>query len=183
MACESCKIVLRDALLSLNIQPVKIELGEAEIKGVLSDAKKKKLAVIIDKVGLQIIESKGEILIEEIKKHCMEYAFSDRQKKINISDFLSLKLNKDYKYLSNVFSEVELCTIVHYINMLKMEKAKEMILFEDFNFSEIAAQLNYSNLASFSTQFKKITGFSPSHFKKLKHKKRLTIQEITKKNK
>lgn len=183
MACESCKAILRDALIKLNLNPIKIELGEAEIKGDLTEYKKNRLDAIINKVGLQLVENKGEILIEEIKKNCLEYAFSDRQKKINISDFLSLKLNKDYKYLSNVFSEVELCTIVHYINMIKMEKAKEMILFEDHNFSEIAAQLNYNNLASFSTQFKKITGFSPSHFKKLKHKSRLTIQELTQNNK
>lgn len=182
MACESCKIVVKDALLQLKLHPVKIELGKAEVKEELTDSQKDKLDDIINKAGLEIVESKGSLLIEEIKRYCVEYAFSDRQKKVNISDFLSQKLNKDYKYLSNVFSEVELTTIVHYINMIKMEKAKEMILFEDANFTEIAAKLNYNNLASFSTQFKKITGFSPSHFKNLKNKRRRTIQQLTKKN-
>ncbi|MCF6131987.1 helix-turn-helix domain-containing protein [Flavobacterium wongokense] len=181
MACESCKVVLRDALIKLNIQPVKIELGEAEIKGDLTDAKKQKLDALINKVGLQIVENKGEILIEKVKHYCKEYVISEKLIKVNISEYLSHKLDKDYNYLSNLFSEVESCTIVHYINLLKVEKAKEMILFEDYNFSEIAAMLNFNNLSAFSTQFKKITGYNPTHFKKLKNKRRLTVQELTKK--
>lgn len=120
-------------------------------------------------------------MIESIKNYCHEYVVSEKYVKTNISDFLSQKLNRDYNYLSNVFSEIELCTIVQYISMIKMEKAKEMILFEDYNFTEIATKLNFSNLSAFSTQFKKITGFSPTHFKNLKNKRRLTIQELARK--
>lgn len=179
MACESCKIVVKEALQELHIQPIKVELGQAEIKQDISDAKKQKLDKLINKAGLQIIENKGAILIENIKKYSQEYAISEKDIKVNISDFLSKKLNKDYNYLSNVFSEVELSTIVQYINRIKMERAKEMILFEDHNFSEIASKLNFSTLSAFSSQFKKITGFNPSHFKNLKNKRRLTIQELT----
>jgi AraC-like DNA-binding protein len=181
MACESCKVVVKDALLKLNLHPVKVELGEAEIKEELSDAKKEKLDAIINQVGLQIVENKGGILIEKIKNYCQEYVVSEKNIKVNISEFLSQKLNKDYNYLSNVFSEIELSTIVNYINQLKIERAKEMILFEDYNLTEIAEKLNFNNLSSFSTQFKKITGFNPTHFKNLKNKRRLAIQELTKK--
>lgn len=171
MACESCKAFVRDALLKLNLQPIMIELGEAEIKEDLTDAKKQKLDAIINKVGLEIVESKGGILIEKIKNYCQEYIISEKYIKVNVSEFLSQKMDREYNYLSNIFSEVELCTIVQYINLLKIEKAKEMILFDDYNFSEIAAKLNFNNLSAFSTQFKKVTGHNPTQFKKLQNKK------------
>src|SRR6218665_156215 len=181
MALESCKIVVKDALEELNLHPVNVELGTAEIKEELTDAKKEKLDAIINKAGLEIVENKGGILIEQIKKYCMDYVIAEKQIKVNISDFLSKKMNKDYNYLSNAFSEVEVNTIVHYINLLKIERAKEMIMFEDHNLTEIAEKLNFSNLSAFSTQFKKITGHNPTHFKKLKDKRRTAIQELTKK--
>lgn len=179
MACESCKIVVHNALIKLNLNPITVALGEVEIKEDLTETKKQKLEALINKAGLQIIESKGAILTEKIKNHCQEYLFSGKNVKVNISEFLSCKLGRDYNYLSNVFSEVELCTIVHYINLLKIEKAKEMIAFDNYNFSEIAAELNFNNLAAFSTQFKKITGHTPTQFKNLKSKPRLTIQQLT----
>jgi AraC-like DNA-binding protein/copper chaperone CopZ len=181
MACESCKVVVKDALVKLDLHPVKVELGVAEIKEELTDAKIKKLDAIINKVGLEIVESKGGVLIEKIKNHCQAYVVSEKHIKVNISEYLSDKLGKDYNYLSNVFSEVEMSTIVHYINLLKIERAKEMILFEDFNLTEIADRLNFNSLAAFSTQFKKITGYNPTHFRNLKNKRRLAIQELTNK--
>ncbi|MGV3696905.1 helix-turn-helix domain-containing protein [Flavobacterium sp.] len=182
MACESCKVVVKDALLELNLHPVKVELGEAEIKEELSDSKKEKLESIINKVGLEIVESKGGILIEKIKHHIQQYVLSEDQKKTNISDYLSQKLKKDYNYLSNAFSDMESSTIIHYVNRVKMERAKEMILFEDHNLTEIADKLHFNNLSAFSTQFKKITGFNPTHFKNLKQKRRLAMQDLSKKN-
>jgi AraC-like DNA-binding protein len=181
MACESCKVVVKDALLKLNLHPVKVELGTAEIKEELTDAKKEKLDSIINQVGLEIIENKGGILIEKIKNYCQKYVVDEKQIKVNISDYLSEKLDKDYNYLSNIFSEVEMSTIVHYINRLKIEKAKEMILFEDDKLTDIAQKLNFNTLSAFSAQFKKITGFNPSHFKNVKNRRRLAIQELTKK--
>lgn len=181
MACESCKVVVKDALIKLNLTPVKVELGQAEILEEVIDDVKQKLDNIINKVGLEIVESKGGILIESIKNHCQSYVVSEKHVKVNISDYLSEKLNRDYKYLSNVFSEVEMSTIVHYINLLKIERAKEMILFEDFNLTEIAHKLNFNTLSAFSTQFKKITGFNPTHYKNLKNRKRLAIQELSSK--
>ncbi|MCF6131988.1 AraC family transcriptional regulator [Flavobacterium wongokense] len=182
MACESCMIVVREALKDLDLNPVKVSLGQAEIKEELTEAKKKKLDALINKAGLEIVESKGGILIEKIKNYCQEYVVSEKHVKVNISEFLSKKLDRDYNYLSNIFSEVELCTIVHYINLLKIERAKEMILFEDNNLTEIAHKLNFNSLSAFSTQFKKITGYNPTHFKNLKHKRRIAIQKLTKEN-
>lgn len=178
MACESCKVVVQNALEELDLHPTKIELGEAVIKEDIDAKKKQELNSIIKKVGLEIIESKGAILIEKIKNFCQEYVNTDKPEKINISEFLTEKLNLDYNYLSNAFSEVTSNTIINYTNLLKMEKAKEMILFEEYNFSEIANKLNFSSLSAFSTQFKKITGFSPTHFKNLKEKRRKAIQEL-----
>ncbi|MFL9830782.1 AraC family transcriptional regulator [Flavobacterium sp. ST-87] len=178
MACESCKVVVKEALEELNLNPVKIELGEAVIKEEITAEKKKKLNAIIKKVGLEIIESKGGVLIEKIKNYCQEYINIDKPVKVNLSDFLTEKLDLDYNYLSNAFSEVTSSTIIHYTNLLKMEKAKEMILFEEYNFSEIASKLNFSSLSAFSTQFKKVTGYSPTHFKNLKEKRRKAIQEL-----
>lgn len=181
MACESCKVVVKDALLKLNLTPVKVDLGQAEIMEDLTDDVKLKLDGIINKVGLEIVESKGGVLIERIKNHCQSYVVSEKHVKVNISEYLSEKLNRDYKYLSNVFSEVEMCTIVHYINLLKIERAKELILFEDYNLTEIAHKLNFNNLSAFSTQFKKITGYNPTHYKNLKNRKRLAIQQLSNK--
>lgn len=179
MACESCKVVVKDALEELSLKPHKIDLGEAEIKGKITDEKKQKLNKEINKVGLEVIESKEAILIEKIRKHIIEYLNSAKCINTNFSDYLTKKLNYDYGYLSNLFTEVEAITVTHYMNTIKMERAKEMILLNDYTISEVAEKLCYSNHSSFSTQFKKITGFTPTHFKKLKERRGKTIQRLT----
>ncbi|GIZ10136.1 hypothetical protein FUMI01_28620 [Flavobacterium sp. UMI-01] len=180
MACESCKVFVKEAIEELGLHPLKVELGEVQVKGELSEEKKKKLNKKIKTVGLELIESKGGVLIEKIKNYCQEYINSEIEKTVNISDYLEKKLELDYNYISNTFSNVTSCTIINYINLLKTERAKEMILFEESNFSEIAEKLHYSSLSAFSTQFKKITGFTPTYFKKLKEKRRKAIQELNK---
>lgn len=179
MACESCKVVVKDALEELSLKPHKIDLGEAEIKEKITDEKKQKLNKKINKVGLEVTESKEAILIEKIRKHIIEYLNSAKCINTNFSDYLTKKLNYDYGYLSNLFTEVEAITITHYMNIIKMERAKEMILLNDYTISEVAEKLCYSNHSSFSTQFKKITGFTPTHFKKLKERRGKTIQRLT----
>jgi YesN/AraC family two-component response regulator len=178
MACESCKVVVREALTKLKLHPVKVELGEAEIKENIDNEDKVKLNSIIRKVGLEVVEQKSGILVEKIKKHVLEYVHASKHPNMNLSDYLAKKLNYDYNYLSNIFSDTEATTITHYMNSIKMERAKEMIMFEDLTLSEIAERLNYSNLSHFSTNFKKIAGLPPSHFKRLKEKRRKTIQDI-----
>ncbi|MGV9004383.1 helix-turn-helix domain-containing protein [Flavobacterium sp.] len=181
MACESCKVVVKDALDDLDINFVKVELGEVETKEEISDAKFKKFEKVINKVGLEIVENKGGILIEQIKNCCIEYVNSEKDIKVNASEYLSKKINKDYNYISTLFSEIELQTINNFITSYKMERAKEMIIFDDLSFSEVAHKLNYNNLSAFSAAFKKVTGFNPTHFKNLKVKRRLAIQELSNK--
>jgi YesN/AraC family two-component response regulator len=181
MACESCKVVVRGALYKLKLTPVKVELGEAEVKETIGNEEKKKLNNLIISVGLQVVESRGGILIEKIKKQVHAYIDSEKAPKLNLSDYLSKALNYDYNYISNVFSEVEACTITHYLNSVKIERAKEMILFEDLTISEVAEKLHYSSVSHFSAHFKKNSGLPPSTFKKLKEKRRLTMQELAKK--
>ncbi len=178
MACESCKVIVRDSLEKLKLHPVKVALGEAEIKEEIGEEKKEKLNKMIREAGLEIIESKGSILIEQMRHGIYEYVHSPKPPSVNLSDYLSKKLGYDYNYLSNVFSDVEANTITNYMNSLKVERAKEMLLFEDLTLTEIAEKLHYSNLSHFSAHFKKITGLPPSHFRKLKDKRRKTIQEI-----
>lgn len=179
MACESCKVVVKTALNELNITPLKVELGEVETKEELSDADKIKLNNKIQKVGLELLEKKQGVLIEKIRKVIIDYVYNSENKPIlKFSALLSDELNHSYAYLANFFSEVEAITIEQYIISLKIERIKELIIFNDHTFSEIANMLHYSSVAHLSAQFKKATGLTPSHFKKLKEKRRISIQNI-----
>lgn len=179
MACESCIVVVKNALEELNLIPVKVVLGEIETKGDLTDNQKKKLNAIIKKVGLELIEKKQGVLIEKIRKIIIDYVYhSDQKSTTNFSDLLSEKLSYNYTYLASFFSEIEATTIEQYIISLKIERIKELIILEEFSLSQIAHKLNYSSAAHLSSQFKKVTGLTPSHFKNLKEKRRVTIQNI-----
>lgn len=179
MACESCKILVRDALIDLGIAPVKVELGEIETKEDVSDDEKIKLNSQIKKAGMELLEKKQGVLVEKIRKCIISYV-NEAYKKSNVklSVWLSQELGFNYTYLSNLFSEVEATTIQRYIVALKIERIKELIIFGEDSFSEIAYKLNYSSTAHLTTQFKKVTGLTPSHFKALKEKRRITIQSI-----
>lgn len=179
MACESCKVVVKEALDELNIPSVKVELGEIETKEDVSDADKKKLNNKIKKAGLELLEKKQGVLIEKIRKEIIDYIYNTDEKPVKkFSVLLSEKLHHSYRYLANFFSEVEATTIEQYIIALKIERIKELIVLEEDGISEIADKLHYSSVAHLSNQFKKVTGLSPSHFKRLKKKRRLTIQEL-----
>lgn len=177
MACESCKVVVRETLEELNISPLKVELGEIKTKENISDDDKRELNKRIKKVGLELLEKKEGLLIEKIRKVVIDYVYkSDEKPNVKFSVLLSEEL--DYTYLANFFSEVESTTIERFIISLKIERIKELILFGEYSFSEIAHKLHYSSVAHLSTQFKKATGLTPSHFKALKNKRRITIQNI-----
>lgn len=179
MACESCKLVVKEALEELGLSPVKIDLGEIETKEDVTDDEKKKLNSKIKKVGLELLEKKQGVLIEKIRKVIIDYVYkSDEKPNIKFSVLLSEELNHSYTYLANFFSEVEATTIEQYMIGLKIERIKELIILEEHTLSEIAYKLHYSSVAHLSTQFKKITGLTPSHFKSLKEKRRITIQNI-----
>ncbi len=179
MACESCKVVVKEALEELDISPVKVELGEIETKEDLSNDEKKELNTIINKAGLELLEKKQGILIEKIRKVMVDYVYkSDEKPNIKFSALISKELNLSYTYLANFFSEVEATTIEQFIIALKIERIKELIIFGEDTLSQIADKLHYSSVAHLSTQFKKVTGLTPSHFKALKEKRRITIQNI-----
>lgn len=179
MACESCKIFVREALDDLGIVQFKVELGEIETKEDISDNEKKELNGRIKKAGMELLEKKQGVLIEKIRKVMIDYvAHSDNMPNIKFSVLLSRELNHSYTYLANFFSEVEATTIEQYIIALKIERIKELIIFGEDTFSEIAHKLNYSSAAHLSSQFKKATGLTPSHFKALKEKRRIAIQNI-----
>ncbi len=179
MACESCKVVVKDALEELDIKPVKVELGEIETKEKVSDADKVKLNKKIKKVGLELLEKKQGILVEKIRQVIVDYVYnSDEKPNVKFSALLSKELNHSYTYLANFFSEVEATTIEQYMIALKIERIKELIIFGEHTLSEIAYMLHYSSVAHLSAQFKKVTGLTPTHFKKLKEKRRIAIQNI-----
>jgi AraC-like DNA-binding protein len=179
MACESCKVVVKAALEELDISAIKVELGEIETKADVSDEEKKKLNTKIKKVGLELLEKKQGILIEKIRKVMIDYVYkSDEKPNVKFSVLLSKELNHNYTYLANFFSEVEATTIEQFMIALKIERIKELIIFGEDTLSEIAYKLHYSSVAHLSNQFKKVTGLTPSHFKALKEKRRITIQNI-----
>lgn len=179
MACESCKIFVKDALDELGIPLVRVELGEIETKEDVSDDEKKKLNTKINEAGLELLEKKQGVLIEKIRKVVIDYVYnSDERPNVKFSVMLSQELNHNYTYLANFFSEVEATTIEQFMIALKIERIKELIIFGEDNIAQIAHKLNYSSAAHLSTQFKKITGLTPSHFKSLKEKRRITIQKI-----
>ncbi|MBK8497117.1 MAG: AraC family transcriptional regulator [Ferruginibacter sp.] len=179
MACLSCKVVVKEALADMEIQPIKVELGEIETKEELSDSEKVKLNNLIKKVGLELLENKQGAIIEKIRKVVVDYVYHTEEKIItNFSDYLSKKLNYNYTYLANLFSEVEASTIEQYVIALKIERIKELIMFKDMTLTEISYKLHYSSVAHLSAQFKKVTGLSPSHFKRLKNNRRIAIQNL-----
>ena len=179
MACESCKVVVKEALEELDIAAVKVELGEIETKQDVTNEEKKQLNSKIKKVGLELLEKKQGILIEKIRKIIIDYVYkSDEKSNVKFSVLLSNELGYSYTYLANFFSEVEATTIEQFIIALKIERIKELIVFEEDTLSEIAHKLHYSSVSHLSKQFKKVTGLTPSHFKSLKEKRRITIQNI-----
>lgn len=179
MACLSCKVVVKDALQELEIHPLKVELGEVEVKEEMTTDEKKQLNSKLKKAGLEVLESKEGAMVEKIRKVIVDYVYhSEEKENVNFSALLSKKLNYSYSYLANFFSEVEATTIERYVIALKIERIKELIIFGEDTLTQIADKLHYSSVAHLSTQFKKVTGLTPSHFKKLKEKRRIAIQNI-----
>ena len=179
MVSTRCKIAVKEELKKLGLHFIVVDLGKVEIMEDMSASQKKQLKTGLFRLGLELIDDKKAVLIDKIKNSVIQMVHqSDEIVKINFSVFLSKKLNLDYTYLSNLFSEVQGTTIEHFIISHKIERIKELIIYDELNITEIARKMNYSSVAYLSSQFKKITGFSPSHFKQLKDKRRNPIEEI-----
>jgi AraC-like DNA-binding protein len=172
-------MVVKDELKKMGIHFVMVDLGEIEIMENISDAKRAQLKAALLTSGLELMDDKRAVLIERIKNVIIEMVhYTDELPKVNYSDYISEKLHHDYTYLSNIFSEVKGITIQQFIIVHKIERAKELLLYDEMNLTEISYVLNYSSVAHLSNQFKKVTGLSPSHFKQLKDKRRCPIEEI-----
>lgn len=179
MVCIRCKMVVKSELEKLRLQYTFIELGEAEINGEISAETKAELDIALKKQGLELMDDKKSMLIEKIKTIIIELIhYSDYPLKINLSDYLTSKLNYDYTYLANLFSEVQGITIEHFFIYHKIERVKELLVYDELNLKEIAYKLHYSSVAHLSNQFKKVTGLTPSHFKQLKRKRRISLENL-----
>jgi AraC-like DNA-binding protein len=178
MACESCKVLVKEELIKLGKQPTHVELGEVDVKEKLSEKEKKQFSAAIKKAGLELTNNKEGMLVDNIKATITDYVVNAEQIKSNLSTYLSKKLNYDYAYMSSYFSAMQATTIEQFAISLKIEKAKEMLAIDGLTLTEIADKLNYSSVAHLSAQFKKVTGLSASHFKNLNKVRRITIQNL-----
>lgn len=179
MVSQRCKMVVKEELKKMGLHYMVVDLGEVEIMETLQDAQWQILKEALMVSGLELMDDKRTILIEKIIHVIMEMIHvSDELPIINYSNHISDKLNYDYTYLSNLFTEIKGITIQQFIILHKIEKIKELIIYGEMNITEIAWKMNYSSVAHLSNQFKKITGFSPTHFKQLKQKRRTPIEEI-----
>jgi AraC-type DNA-binding domain-containing proteins len=169
-------MVVKSELEKLGLHYLSVDLGEAEIIENPSVEQLSQLNIALRKSGLELMENKKSILVEKIKSIIIELVhYNDDQIKINLSVFLSEKLNFNYTYLANLFSEVKGTTIEQFYLAHKIEKVKELLVYDELNLTEIAWKMHYSSVAHLSNQFKKMTGLTPSHFKNLKNKRRSTL--------
>ena len=176
MVCIRCKMVVKSELEKLGVHYTSVELGEAEIKDDISTEQLVQLSIALNKTGLKLMDDKKNILVEKIKAFIIELVhYNEEQIKVTLSDYLSEKLNHDYLYLATLFSEVKGTTIEQFYLAHKIEKVKELLVYNELSLTEIAFKLNYSSVSHLSNQFKKKTGLTPSHFKHLKHKRRGTL--------
>ncbi len=179
MVSARCKIMVKTELKKLGLHFIVVDLGEVEIMETLSASQREELKIALLASGLELMDDKKAMLIEKIKNVVIEMVhYSEELPKINFSNFLSEKLNYDYTYLANLFSEVQGTTIEQFIISHKIERIKELMIYGELNITEIAQQMNYSSVAHLSSQFKKVTGLSPSHFRQLKDKRRNPIEDI-----
>jgi AraC-like DNA-binding protein len=179
MVSQRCKMVVKEELLKLGLHTVVVDLGVVQITEEISDEDRENLKVNLLGYGLELLEDKKSILIEQIKGVIVEMIhYSDEMPKVNYSDYISEKLNYDYTYLSNVFSEVKGITIQQFIIINKIERVKELLLYDELNLTEISYMLNYSSVAHLSNQFKKVTGLSPSFYKQMKQKRNNNLENL-----
>jgi AraC-like DNA-binding protein len=179
MVSIRCKMIVKSELDKLGLMYGAVDLGEADLKKDITPAQRKALGIALLASGLELMDDKKAILIERIKNVIIEMVhYADELPKTKNSIYISEKLHHDYTYLSNAFSEATGITIEHYIINHKIEKVKELLLYDELNLTEISYRLNYSSVAHLSNQFKKITGLTPTYFKKLKLKKRTALEKL-----
>lgn len=180
MVCNRCIMVVKTEFEKLSIPVSSIKLGEVElVSDELEVTLKEQLVHVLKDWGFTLIDDKKEQVIEQVKACIIELVHHENNNlKVNLSTYLSGKIHYDYNYISNLFSEIEGTTIEKYFIEQKIEKVKELIVYDELTINQIAFELNYSSVAHLSTQFKKVTGLTPSHFKKIKTDKRKPLDEL-----
>ncbi|KAB7531775.1 AraC family transcriptional regulator [Flagellimonas olearia] len=179
MVSLRCKMVVKEELKKLGLHYVNVDLGTIEILEDITDLQREQLRESLMKYGLELLDDHRKIIIEKIKSVIIEMIhYSDELPKVNYSDYISEKLGYDYTYLANTFSEVKGITIQQFIIMNKIERIKELLLYDELNLTEISYLLHYSSVSHLSNQFKKITGLTPSYYKKLKKKRFKNLEDL-----
>ena len=179
MVCIRCQMVVKAELETLGLKYAYVKIGEAEIIGDIQPEQKDQLRIELEKAGLLLMDDKKAVLVEKIKNLIIELVhYTDEQIKVNLSDYLSENLDYNYTYLANLFSEEKRITIEKFYINHKIERVKELIIYDELNLSEIAWKMHYSSIAHLSNQFKKHTGLTPSQFRMLKANRRDTLEEV-----
>lgn len=179
MVCNRCIMVVQQVFGSLGHPPVRISLGEVETVNPIPHEDLDKLRKALVSYGFGLIDDTKSRIIEKIKNLVVQSVHhSNEGLKVNYSEYIESHLNRDYAYLSSLFSEVEGTTIEKYVILQKIERVKELLVYDELTLSEIACQMGYSNVAYLSNQFKKVTGLTPSHFKQVKENKRKPLDEV-----
>jgi len=172
-------MVVKDELTKVGLPYSSVELGEAEIMGDVTPDQREKLRAGLLRYGLELMDDKKSILIQKIKTLIVELVhYSEEPLAVNLSTFLAERLDYDYTYLANLFSEVQGITIERFFISHKIERVKELLVYDELTLTEIAYKLHYSSVAHLCTQFKKVTGLTPSHFKSLKEKRRSMLDDL-----
>jgi len=180
MVCDRCIMVVRQILDKQHLSTLAVNLGEAEVEGILDQEQLKRLEVELLAVGFELLDDRKRRLIERVKTVIIEkiHNVGDMLRKEKFSVFLQEQLAIDYSYLSTLFSQTEGITIEQFIILQRIERAKELLVYNELTLSEIAYKLDYSSVQHLSTQFKKVTGLTPSHFKTIKKQKRKSLDSL-----
>lgn len=188
MVCNRCIKVVKEELSALGIEPEEVTLGQVRIPSAVPEEKMEQLLGRLEANGFELVSDRKKQLVEQIKTLIIEMIHHDsasppagrqgRNPHENVSRYLADQLGHDYSYLSNLFSATENITIEKYMILQKIERVKELLVYDELSLSEIAWKMEYSSVAHLSAQFKKVTGLTPSHFKKIGRQRRKTLDDI-----